>query len=58
MNFNTIPFTSPIYKLGEMWLFASVVYNNQKYFGKHRQYLAGLSELNQMLLYDPQTSGG
>ena len=58
VDFDQIPFISPTYKFGEMWLFAGGAYNNQKYFSKHVQNLAGLSELDQMLLYDPQTSGG
>jgi len=58
VNFNTIPFLSPTYKFGEMWLFAGGAYKNREYFSKQVQNSVGLSELDQMLLYDPQTSGG
>lgn len=58
VNFNTIPFLSPTYKFGEMWLFAGGAYKNREYFSKQVQNPVGLSELDQMLLYDPQTSGG
>ncbi len=40
-----------------MWTFSGGAYNNRNYFSKKVQN-TGLSDLDQMLLYDPQTSGG
>jgi selenide,water dikinase len=58
VNFGAIPFTSATYKFGAMWTFSGGAYNNRDYFSKKVLNPAGLSELDQMLLYDPQTSGG
>lgn len=58
VNFDAIPFISSAHKFGAMWLFAGGAYKNREYFSKCVQNQGGLSELDQMLLYDPQTSGG
>ncbi len=58
VNFGSIPFISPAQKYGEMWTFSGGAYNNREYFSKKVQNEVGLSETDQMLLYDPQTSGG
>lgn len=58
VNFNEIPFTSSAYKFAEMWAFAGGAYNNREFFSKNIKASAQLSEIDQMLLYDPQTSGG
>ena len=58
VNFAQLPFISSTYKFGEMWCFSGGAYNNHEHFSKHVLNQGGLSELEQMLLYDPQTSGG
>ncbi len=58
VNFGSIPFISPAQKYAEMWAFSGGAYNNREYFSKKVQNEVGLSETDQMLLYDPQTSGG
>ena len=58
VNFDAIPFTSSAHKFGAMWSFSGGAYNNRDYFSKKVQNGSNLSDLNQMLLYDPQTSGG
>ena len=58
VNFDQIPFISSAHKFGEMWTFAGGAYNNREYFSKKVLNPASLSESDQMLLYDPQTSGG
>ena len=58
VNFNAIPFISSAHKFGEMWTFSGGAYNNREYFSKKVLNPNGLRELDQMMLYDPQTSGG
>jgi selenide,water dikinase len=58
IHFEQIPFTSYAYKFAAMWTFAGGAYNNREFFSKYIQVEGPLSEMDQMLLYDPQTSGG
>ncbi len=45
-------------KYAEMGAFAGGLYDNQSYFSSHVKFDKLLDEPSQMLLFDPQTSGG
>jgi len=53
-----IPFISCARKFAGLWTFPGGASDNRLYFGTRVEFAAGLSEETQMLLYDPQTSGG
>jgi selenide, water dikinase len=53
-----IPFVSGAHKYAEMRSFAAGLFDNQAYFGSRVEFDESLAELEQMLLFDPQTSGG
>jgi selenide, water dikinase len=57
-QYNRIPFISCARKYAETWTFPGGASDNRLYFGGHVQFAAGLDEVSQMLLFDPQTSGG
>jgi selenide,water dikinase len=57
-EYNQIPFLSCARKYAEEWTFPGGASDNRLYFGKQVQFAAGLDEASQMLLFDPQTSGG
>ncbi|MBN2503508.1 MAG: selenide, water dikinase SelD, partial [Anaerolineales bacterium] len=56
--FADMPFISPAARLAEEWAFAGGAFDNQNYFGSKVTFTAEISEAQQMLLFDPQTSGG
>ena len=56
--YEDIPFISPAARLAEEWAFAGGAFDNQNFFGPKVTFTAKLSEAQQMLLFDPQTSGG
>jgi len=41
-----------------MWTFPGGASDNRLYYGKHVEFSPDISEEDQMLLFDPQTSGG
>ena len=57
-EFANIPFISCARKYAEMGCFAGGAFDNQQYFGANVQFADSVDAVNQMLLFDPQTSGG
>lgn len=57
-NFKEIPFISCARKYADIGCFAGGAFDNKKYFEAKVRFAATLDEQNQMLLFDPQTSGG
>jgi selenide,water dikinase len=53
-----IPFVSCAHKYAEMGTFPGGASDNRRYYGSRIHFSRDISEENQMLLYDPQTSGG
>jgi selenide,water dikinase len=53
-----IPFTSGAHKYADMWTFPGGAADNFQYFGPGVRFSPKISEDTQMLLFDPQTSGG
>lgn len=57
-EFGKIPFISCARKYAEMGCFPGGAFDNKAYFEPQVHFDAALDEENQMLLFDPQTSGG
>ena len=57
-NFSDIPWISGARKYAEQGTFPGGAFDNKKHFERGVQFSADLDEPNQMLLFDPQTSGG
>jgi selenide,water dikinase len=57
-HYSRIPFISGARKYAEEWTFPGGASDNRQYFGGQVRFAAGLDEASQMLLFDPQTSGG
>jgi selenide,water dikinase len=53
-----IPFTSGALKYAQMRTFPGGAWDNQRYFGPQVHFAKGIPDEKQMLLFDPQTSGG
>lgn len=53
-----IPFVSCARKYAEMWTFPGGASDNRLYFGPRVKFAEEISKETQMLLFDPQTSGG
>ncbi len=58
LHFDSIPLTRGARKYAEAYTFPGGASDNREYFSRHVQFPAFLSENEQMLLFDPQTSGG
>ncbi len=58
LKFGQIPFISCARKYAEQWTFPGGAADNRLFFGEHVRFADGISEAEQMLLFDPQTSGG
>lgn len=58
LEFAKIPFISCARKYAEMGCFAGGGFDNQQHFGLNIQFADSIDAVNQMLLFDPQTSGG
>jgi selenide,water dikinase len=58
IKFGKLPFISCAQKYAEAWTFAGGAFDNREFFGPHVRFQDELSEAEQMLLFDPQTSGG
>jgi len=58
IQFDKIPFVSGARKYAEMGAFPGGAFDNKSYFGDHVKFDGSLDEPSQMLLFDPQTSGG
>ena len=58
LNFATIPFLASARKYAERGTFPGGAFENKKYFESKVSFSDSMDEENQMLLFDPQTSGG
>jgi selenide,water dikinase len=57
-NFERIPFISGARKYAEQGIFPGGAFDNKKHFESNVKFSESIDEPNQMLLFDPQTSGG
>ena len=57
-DFANIPFISGARKYAEQGIFPGGAFDNKKHFSEKVGFAEGIDEPNQMLLFDPQTSGG
>jgi selenide,water dikinase len=57
-SFSQMPFVTGARKYAEQWAFPGGAADNRKYFGPCVQFDPAIQEVEQMLLFDPQTSGG
>jgi selenide,water dikinase len=58
LKFMDIPLVSCARKYGSHWTFPGGAIDNRHYFARFVDMDATLEEFEQMLLFDPQTSGG
>lgn len=58
LNFENIPFISCARKYADMGCFAGGAFDNKKHFEPRITFADKIDEQNEMLLFDPQTSGG
>lgn len=58
IDFEQVPFVSGAKKYAQDWTFPGGAFDNRVYFGPHVNFDPGIPEEFQMLLFDPQTSGG
>ncbi len=56
--YDKIPFTRGARRYAEEWTFPGGASDNRLYFGPHVRFAPGIDKASQMLLFDPQTSGG
>jgi selenide,water dikinase len=57
-HFDQVPFVSCARKYAEMWTFPGGTSDNRVHFGPQMEFAEGIKDLEQMLLFDAQTSGG
>jgi selenide, water dikinase len=57
-TFAQIPFVSCARKYADQWTFPGGAADNRLFYGPKVEFDAAISETEQMLLFDPQTSGG
>lgn len=58
LEFDRIPFISCARKYAEQWIFPGGSSDNRLFYGEHVCFDEKISEMEQMLLFDAQTSGG
>jgi len=58
IDFQNIPFISCARKYADMGCFAGGAFDNKRHFEAKIEFAENIDEQNQMLLFDPQTSGG
>jgi selenide, water dikinase len=58
LNFASIPLISGARKYAEQGIFPGGAFDNKKYFESKVEFADSIDEPDQMLLFDPQTSGG
>jgi selenide,water dikinase len=58
LHFDQIPFISCARKYAEQWTFPGGTSDNRLYYKSHVSFSDDISEMEQMLLFDAQTSGG
>ncbi len=56
--FDQIPLIQPSHKYAQAFTYPGGAFNNEHYYGRQVSFDPSLSEALQMLLFDPQTSGG
>ncbi len=56
--YDQVPFVSSARRYAEAGSFPGGAYDNQLYYAGHVKFAASIDEIAQMLLFDPQTSGG
>lgn len=57
-SFSKIPFISCARKYADQWTFPGGAVDNNLYYSAQTRFSPDLNETEQMMLYDPQTSGG
>jgi len=57
-SFRHIPFTRGAQRHASQWIFPGGAFDNQMHFGSGVKFSPEIDEPSQMLLFDPQTSGG
>ena len=57
-HFDKIPFISGARAMPKQYIFPGGAYDNRLYFGSYVHFDPEMDEASQMLLFDPQTSGG
>jgi selenide,water dikinase len=58
IDYAQVPFVKGARNYAEMWTFPGGASDNRQYFGPHVSFDSGIDEASQLLLFDPQTSGG
>lgn len=58
LEFDKIPFVSCARKYAGQWIFPGGSADNRLFYGGHVRFAEEISEMEQMLLFDAQTSGG
>jgi selenide,water dikinase len=58
LQYKNIPFLSEADKFAEQGTFPGGAYDNREFFGPQITFDSSLTEIQQLLLFDPQTSGG
>ncbi len=56
--FDNIPFLAPALVYARQWTFPGGAADNRLFYGDHVHFSQNIDEISQMLLFDPQTSGG
>lgn len=58
IRFDQLPFHPDVLRLAGEWCFPGGAFDNAEYFSSHIQFSERLTQDKQILLFDPQTSGG
>lgn len=58
IDYGALPFLSGANSYASQWCFPGGAADNRLYYQQHVDFAPAISEANQMLLFDPQTSGG
>jgi selenide,water dikinase len=58
IEYGRIPILNSAYRYGELGTFPGGAFDNRSYFREHVRFIRQVNETEEMLLYDPQTSGG
>jgi selenide,water dikinase len=58
LTFSQVPFVSGARRYADQWAFPGGAFDNREFFKPYVHFDSSLSETEQMMLFDPQTSGG
>jgi len=58
IRFADVPLYNGTARLAKEWCFAGGAFDNKEFYGPHVHFGNGITEEEQMILFDPQTSGG